>query len=393
MSKIDIPSWPQFEADEIEAVTRVLQSGRVNAWTGPDVGAFEEAWKQTSNCGHAMAMANGTLTIESAIRALQFDEKTEVIVPARTYVASASSIVMAGATPVFADVDLVTGCVTAETLEAVRGNRTRAAIVVHVGGWPADMTSIMSWAVEHDIVVIEDAAQAHGATTRDADGNQRWVGTFGDFGSWSFCQDKIMSTGGEGGLLAVRDARHADRVWSLRDHGKSKHRVESHAGNNRFAWWVDTIGSNLRMTCMQAAIGSLQLAKLNGWLDIRARNASILRENLQSVEWLALPQVAPHEHPSWYRFYVQVLGDPSVVESRRNAIVDAASEAGLPIGIGSCPEIYLEDGLQQWAPLQRLTNARDLGERCLCLPCHHLISDEMMSTYADRLVAICESID
>ena len=144
---------------------------------------------------------------------------------------------------------------------------------------------------------------------------------------------------------------------------------------------------------MQASIGSLQLAKLNGWLDIRARNASILRENLQSVEWLTLPQVAPHEHPSWYRFYVQVLGDPSVVESRRNAVVDAASEAGLPIGIGSCPEIYLEDGLQQWAPLQRLTNARDLGERCLCLPCHHLISDEIMSTYADRLVAICESID
>ena len=393
MSTVEIPFWPEFDLDEIEAVVRVLQSGRVNAWTGGDVQLFEAAWQDASDCGTAMAMANGTLTIESAIRSMQLDSNAEVIVPSRTYVASASAIAMAGATPVFADVDPASGCVTAETLEAVRTDRTRATIVVHIGGWPADMVPITAWAVDHDISIIEDAAQAHGATTIDAQGGKRWVGTFGAFGSWSFCQDKIMSTGGEGGMLAVRDAQTADRVWSLRDHGKCRSRVESHVGNNRFAWWVNSIGSNLRMTGLQAAIGSVQLGKLLGWVAVRARNARILHESLEGVEWLSFLKPEAGQHPAWYRVYAQLRSESATAETRRNAIIDAANAAGIPLGVGSCPEIYLEDGLKQWAPKERLPNAKSLGERSLCMPCHHLIDAQAMQAYASRLADVCESID
>ena len=392
MSHIEIPFWPRFERDEIEAVTRVLESGRVNAWTGGDVRSFEEAWQAKSSCTSAMAMANGTLTIEAAIRALGLEARDEVVVPARTYVASATAIVMAGSTPVFSDVDPVTGCVTVEELERVRTDRTRAVIVVHLGGWPAQMEAIMSWAHGHGIAVIEDAAQAHGATTSNGGDNQQWVGTFGDFGSWSFCQGKIMSTGGEGGMLAVQNGDYADRVWSLRDHGKSRTRVESHVGNNRFAWWVDSIGSNWRMTCMQAAIGECQLAKLDSWLEARARNAAILRARLSTIEWISMPEDFDGIRPAWYRFYMSLSDDIGDVTGLRNAIIDASSEAGLPIGVGSCPEIYLEDGLQQWAPSSRLPNAKALGERCLCIPCHHLIPPNTMTAYVDRLAEVCEGV-
>jgi dTDP-4-amino-4,6-dideoxygalactose transaminase len=393
MQKIDIPTWPQFAVDEIEAVESVLRSGTANSWTGGDVTAFESGWQGVSGCVHAFAMANGTLTIESSIRVLRLDPTAEIIVPARSYIACGSAVLMAGATPVFADVDSRTGCVTTDTLDAARTSRTRAIIVVHLGGWPADMTSILGWAREHGVMVIEDAAQAHGSTSQDERGRSRWAGTRGDFGSWSFCQDKIMSTGGEGGMLAVADPVLADRVWSLRDHGKSRSRVESHIATNRFAWWVDSVGSNLRMTGMQAAIGLVQLRKLDQWIQARTRNAQILRQTLSDIDWLEFPEVQAGHRPSWYRVYASVRPDVADAPRWRDLLLDTIAAAGLPIGVGSCPEIYLEDGLQAWAPSSRLPNARDLGERCLCFPCHHLITAETMGDYADQLADVCHAVD
>jgi dTDP-4-amino-4,6-dideoxygalactose transaminase len=389
---IDIPIWPEFEDDEIEAVARLLRSGRVNSWTGGDVTAFEGAWEQASGCVSAFAMQNGTLALEAAMRSLSLSEESEVLVPARAYVGCASAVVMAGLKPVFADVDATTGCVTAETLEAARTTRTAAAIVVHVGGWPADIVPICQWARSHGLAVIEDAAQAHGATVLNRNRQPQWVGTFGDFGCWSFCQDKILSTGGEGGMLAVADSELADRVWSIRDHGKSRKRVESHAPNNRFAWWVDSIGSNLRMTGMQAVIGLVQLQKLDRWLQLRSRNAKVLSSVLSTIEWIEFPEVDQSRCPAWYRVYASVRREAGDAGRYRDRVLDAAAEAGLPVGVGCCPEVYLEDGLQAWAPDNRLIGACDLGERSLCFPCHHLITEETMALYAEQMAEVCRVI-
>jgi len=393
MRNSDIPTWPRFEADEISAVVRVLESGRVNGWTGEDVGAFESEWRAATGCEHALAMANGTLTLEASLRLLALDATSEVIVPARTHVASGLAVAMTGSVPVFADIDPVAGCVTVETLEASRTSRTSAVIVVHLGGWVADVSAISDWARTHGIALIEDAAQAHGATLCDELARQRWVGTFGAFASWSFCQDKIMSTGGEGGMLGVADQEMADRAWSLRDHGRCRTRVESHVGNNRFAWWVDSVGSNLRMTGMQAAIGLVQLRKLDGWIKARVRNAAILKHTLSEIEWIEFPEVPAGHCPSWYRVYGSVRPDVEDAPKRRDQLLDAIAAIGLPIGVGSCPEIYLEDGLQAWAPGTRLPSARDLGERCLCFPCHHLMTAEAMGEYAGQLASICRDMD
>ena len=393
MADIDIPSWPRFEEDEIAAVVRVLESGRVNQWTGPEVTEFESEWAAVSCCQHAFAMANGTVSLEAAIRALRLDASGEVIVPARTHVSSGMAVAIAGARPVFADVDSRTGCVTVESLEAARTPQTVVAIVVHIGGWVADIVAIQAWAKANGIVIVEDAAQAHGATRHDAMGNTRWAGTFGQFGSWSFCQDKIVSTGGEGGMLGVADPELADRVWSLRDHGRCRRKVESHIPSNQFAWSAESLGSNLRMTCLQAAIGKVQLTKLDGWIAARSRNAKILAERLSVIDWLELPVCEPDHHPAWYRVYAMVRSDAKHACSRRDGVLHAVSEIGLPIGVGSCPEIYRESALREWAPSDRCANAQSLGERCLCFPCHHLITPQAMQAFADRIVEACRLVD
>ena len=393
MAVIDIPSWPRFEEDEIASAVRVLESGHVNQWSGPDVADFESKWRTLSGSCHAFAMANGTVTLEAALRALQLDARAEVIVPARTHVASGMAVVTAGASPVFADVDPLTGCVRVETLEAARTSHTAAVIVVHIGGWVADVVAIQAWAKEHGIAIIEDAAQAHGATRQDATGQRRWAGTFGQFGSWSFCQDKIVSTGGEGGMLCVADPELADRVWSLRDHGRCRHQVESHVPNNHFAWTADSIGSNLRMTCMQAAIGHAQLKKLDGWIDTRSRNATIMTEALSDIEWLEFPVCEQGHNPAWYRVYAMVRSDVKNAGGRRDDVLHSAAEIGIPIGVGSCPEIYLEAALRPWAPRDRCVNAQSLGDRCLCFQCHHLITPTMMQAFADCIVEVCRSRD
>lgn len=393
MADIDIPSWPRFEEDEIASVVRVLESGRVNQWTGPEVAEFESTWSAMSGCQHVFAMANGTVTLEAALRALRLDARAEVIVPARTHVASGLAVVTTGARPVFADVDPLTGCVTVETLEAARTPRTAAVIVVHIGGWVADVVAIQAWAAMHGITLLEDAAQAHGATRQDATGQRRWAGTFGQFGSWSFCQEKIVSTGGEGGMLGVADPDLADRVWSLRDHGRCRRHVESHVHNSQFAWSVDSIGSNLRMTCMQAAIGTAQLEKLDGWIRARSRNAKIMTQALSAIEWLEFPVCEQGHSPAWYRVYAMLRSDVKNVGGRRDDILSAVSQIGLPIGVGSCPEIYRESALRAWSPRDGCPNARSLGDRCLCFQCHHLITPETMKAYADRVVEVCRAMD
>ncbi|MCH2137813.1 MAG: DegT/DnrJ/EryC1/StrS family aminotransferase [Phycisphaerales bacterium] len=383
-----MPPWPVFSKAEREAVDAVLHSGKVNAWTGPTVDAFEHEWCHAFNCSHALAMANGTLTLEVALEALKIPRGSDVLVPPRTYVASATAVVRTGGNPVFADIDADSGCVTMDTLEAARTPDTRAAIIVHLGGWPADMPAIMQWAQSHDIRIIEDVAQAHGAAIRNDAAEWQYAGTFGDAGSWSFCQDKIMSTGGEGGMLVFKDEAVADRAWSLRDHGKSRRAVRDHVHDGKFAWFVESIGSNLRMTAMQAAIGRVQLQLLPEWIDARTRNAGILHEALAAVPWLHTPKPPNAVRPAWYRCYAHVLDGG---HERRDTTLAALQQAQVPAGIGSCPEIYKEAALAPWRPAAPLAVARHLADTSLCFLCHPSATAADMQNYAQEILTCMAS--
>src|SRR4051812_27731385 len=248
--------WPYYAEDEIEAAADVLRSGRVNQWTGGEVFAFQDALARRFESPHCIALANGSLALELPLKAYGIGPGDEVVVAPRTFVASASCVRLMGAIPVFADVDPDSGNITAETIEAVLTERSRAIVPVHIAGWPCDMAAIMALAERRGLLVVEDCAQSHGA---EIDG--RPAGSFGQAAALSFCQDKIISTGGEGGATLFRDEAVWDRAWSYKDHGKDRVKATAPPGPG-FRWVHDSVGTNWRLTGPQAAIGLAQLAKL-----------------------------------------------------------------------------------------------------------------------------------
>jgi dTDP-4-amino-4,6-dideoxygalactose transaminase len=379
---LELPAWPAFEPDERQAALTVLASGRVNAWGGVECLAFEREWSDRLGCGPAIAMANGTLTLDAALAALGIGPGDEVIVSPRGYIACAGCVARRGARPVFVEVCLDSGNIDPDAIAAAIGPRTRALLPVHLAGWPAEMPRIVQIAARHGLAVIEDCAQAHGARI-----GGRCVGGFGTLASWSFCQDKIMTTGGEGGMLATSDEALWRRCWSLKEHGKSWTEAHREDHPHGFRWLVESHGSNYRMTEMQAAIGRCQLRKLDGWLEARRRNASILREALAPLPWLRMPWPEGGIEHAAYKVYAYLVPEALPRGLSREAILAALAAAGLPALTGACPEIYLERSMVPFRPPSRLPNAAMLGETSLMFPCHHTIDAATMERFAERLAA------
>ena len=354
--------WPVYDEEQIEDVVSVLRSGEVNAWTGPHVRNFEAAYERFLGVRHAIAVANGTVALDLALFALGLEPGDEVIVTPRSFIASASTVPMAGGVAVFADVDRDSQNITAETIRAKLTPRTKGIIAVHLAGWPCDMRAIMALAREHGLWVIEDCAQAHGA---EIDG--RPVGSFGDIAAFSFCQDKIITTGGEGGLVAMNDDELWKKAWSRKDHGKSYDAVFNREHPPGFRWLHESIGTNWRMTSIQAVLGSRQLQRLAQWHSIRAHNAGILAKAAAEIEALRTPLPSGGIRHAWYRFYTFVRPEFLRPGWSRDRIIAEINGAGVSCFSGSCSEIYLEKAFVDigMAPAQRLPNARELGETSL----------------------------
>jgi dTDP-4-amino-4,6-dideoxygalactose transaminase len=354
--------WPVYDEEQISAVVDVLRSGKVNAWTGPHVGDFEKQYADYLGRKHVIALANGTLALDLALFVLDLQKGDEVIVTPRSFVASASCVAMAGAIPVFADVDSDSQNITASTIEPLITPRTKAIIIVHLAGWPCDMAPIMELAKRKNICVIEDCAQAHGATYAG-----KPVGSFGDMAAFSFCQDKIITTGGEGGLLALDDENLWKKAWSRKDHGKSHDAVFNRKHPPGFRWLHESFGSNWRMTSIQAVLGSMQLKQLADWNLKRSRNADILMAGFRNIESLRTPTPPGNSHHAWYRFYSFVKPESLKPGYSRDTILERLLSKGVQCFSGSCSEIYLEKAFTDagLGPAQRLPVALSLGETSL----------------------------
>ena len=336
-AKVDFPPWPQYEEDEIAAATRVLQSGQVNYWNGEEGRKFEKEFAEYHGVPYAVAVTNGTVALELALYALGIGPGDDVVVTPRSFIASASCIVNSGARPVFADVDRDSGNITAETVRSALTSRTRAIIVVHLGGWPCDMDPLIELAREKGLYVIEDCAQAHGARYKG-----RPVGSLGHISAFSFCTDKIMTTGGEGGMVLTSDSGLWSRMWSYKDHGKSWDAVYNREHPPGFRWLHESFGTNWRLTEMQSVIGRVQLAKLDRWVKKRHENAGMLIEGLSGIPGLRVPVPEEHVGHAWYKFYAYVEPERLKAGWNRNRIMQAVAEQGIPCMQGICPEIYLE---------------------------------------------------
>lgn len=377
--------WPHHEADEIEAAKRVLESGKVNYWSGNEGREFEREFAAFCQSPYAVAVANGTLALELALIALNIGEGDEVIVTPRTFLASASSIVMRGAIPVFADVDHDSQNITPETVAEVISPRTKAIMAVHLAGWPCDIPGLRALANKHHLKLIEDCAQAHGATI---DGQP--VGSFGDAAGFSFCTDKIMTTGGEGGMLVLQDENAWRRAWSYKDHGKAWDTVYNTEHPPGFRWLHESFGTNWRLPEIQSAIGRVQLAKLPGWLAQRRRNAAILIDALSKFDGLRVPIPPANIEHAYYKFYAFVAPERLAPGWNRDRIVAEIQAQGIPCAQGSCSEIYLEKAFDNtgWRPEQRLPSAHELGETSIVFPVHPTLAHEDMQTMANAVEAI-----
>lgn len=372
--------WPVFAPDEVEAAARVLESGKVNYWTGDEGRAFEREYAEALGVNHAIALHNGTVALELALYALGVGAGDEVVTTPRTFIASASAAVMRGAVPVMADVDPDSGNITAETIEKVLTPRSRAIIAVHLAGWPCEMDPILALARERGIFVIEDCAQAHGATYKG-----RPVGTLGDVGCFSFCQDKIVTTGGEGGLLVTDDAALWKKAWAFKDHGKNYEAVYEREHPPGFRWLHESFGTNWRMLEVQAAIGRAQLRKLPQWTRRRQENAAALAARLSRLPALRVPQVPADIGHAQYKFYAYLRPERLHAGWSRERIMAEITARGAPCFSGSCSEIYLEKAFvdAKLGPAERLPVARELGETSLMFLVHPTLSPEDMCAVAD----------
>lgn len=377
--------WPSFTEEEANAVRDVVLSNKVNYWTGQECREFEREFAQWSGTSHAISLANGTVALDLALNALGVGDGDEVIVTSRTFLASVSSIVNARAVPVFADIDPDSQAITAESIAAVLTSRTRAIICVHLAGWPCDMDPIMALAEEHGLFVVEDCAQAHGALYKG-----RPVGSIGHIGAWSFCQDKIMTTGGEGGMVTTNDPDLWSKMWSFKDHGKSWEAVYERDHAPGFRWLHEGFGTNWRMLEVQAVIGRIQLKRMETWQATRLENASRIWQRARSLNGLRVPSLPDDIRHAAYKCYVFV--EPSRLKEgwNRDRIQAEIAERGVPCYSGTCSEVYLEKAFDDtgWRPAQRLPVAKELGETSLMFLVHPTLSQREIEQTCDALADV-----
>lgn len=383
--------WPSFTKEEADAVSRVLLSNKVNYWTGQEGREFEREFAAFAGTDYAIAVANGTLALDLALQGLGIGAGDEVVVTPRTFLASATSVINAGATPVFADVDPDTQNITPDTVAAVITPNTKAVICVHLAGWPCDMEGFMALAEQHDLFVIEDCAQAHGATYKG-----RPVGGLGHVGCWSFCQDKIMSTGGEGGMVTTNDRSLWSRMWSFKDHGKSWDAVYGREHPPGFRWLHESVGTNWRLTEMQSAIGRIQLQRMEEWTKARQAHCRAIWETAASFPGVRVPTVPDEIGHAGYKCYVfvdesAVADDVAVVRDR---ILNAMVAEGVPCFSGSCSEVYREKAFTDLGlgPKERLPVARALGDASLMFLVHPTLTQGEISKTVEVLRKVVSAV-
>jgi len=384
MLNTKLSPWPSFTREEADKVSSVLLSNKVNYWTGTEGREFEKEFAKFTDCTHAIALSNGTLALDLALVALGVgssnggSKSDEVIVTSRTFLASASSIVTAGARPVFADVDANSQNITAETILSVMSGNTKAIICVHLAGMPCEMDEIMSLANEFCIKVIEDCAQAHGAKYKG-----KSVGSIGHISAWSFCQDKIMTTGGEGGMVTTNDETLWKKMWAYKDHGKSWDAIYNKEHPPGFRWLHESFGTNWRITEMQSAIGRIQLKRMGTWFEKRNNNSKAIGSTLAKYNCIRIVEVPDYIEHAQYKYYAFVKPELLNEKWTRDRIVNEVNALGVPCFQGSCSEVYLEKAFDNttFRPKQSLPIAKELGATSLMFLVHPtLTGDEIAKT-------------
>mgnify|MGYP006075360503 FL=1 len=368
---------PFYSKESIQKIGPMLKSGKVNYWSGNEGKKFENEFSNYLGNKYSIALSNGSVALEVALQALKLKKKDQIIVSPRSFIISASCTINLGLKPIFADVDS-NGNLNIEGIKKIYNKNIKAIILVHLNGLPCDLDPIVKFAKKNKIYLIEDCSQAHGAIYKG-----KKVGTFGDISTWSFCQDKIISTGGEGGLISTNNKKLWLKCWSLKDHGKNYNSVFFKKHKIGFRWLHDNFGSNYRMTEMQAILGRAQLKILDSQIKKRNIIASLyldeLRDYYEKYNILKKPnfnykfslnkkykKLSSKSTHAFYRLNLFINKD----KVNQLKLLEQFNQKKIDCGVGSCPEIYREKVFKKFKlyPKKRLTNAKLLGETSITFP-------------------------
>ena len=382
-------SWPYFDKNDVANAKEILESGKINYWTGSEGREFEKEFSKYVNVDYSVAVDNGTNALILAAHALGISKGDEVIMSPRTFVASAFSIMHLGAKPIFVDIDRNSQNMDASLIEQAITPNTKAIMAIHIAGWPCEMNIIQDICKKYNLYLIEDCAQAHGAQY-----NNQSVGSFGDVNAWSFCQDKIMSTAGEGGMVTTNNKELWKKVWSFKDHGKNYDTVYNKEHSPGFRWLHEDHGTNARLTEIQSGIGRLQLRKLDSWIDKRTKLANIFNDGFKNIDGLRIALSPDHIKHAHYKYYVFVENEKLKDGKNRDFIMNSLNEIGTPCYSGSCSEIYKEKAFDKLFPKGHtaLPVAKELAETSLMFLVHPTIDEEDIYTIVDQTKSIMKDI-
>ena len=375
--------WPSYTQEEIKKVSEVIKSGKVNYWTGNEVKNFEKEFSNYFGNKYSIAVCNATLALEASLLALNIGKGDEVITTPRSYNASASCILRVGAKPVFADIEIDTQNISVKDIKKKISNKTKAIICVHLGGTPCDISEIKKIAKKKGIKLIEDCSQAHGAKYKN-----KYVGSFSDIAVWSFCNDKIISTIGEGGMISTNDKKLFFKLWSLKEIGKDFKKSNT-SFLPKFKWTHDYIGANLRMTEVQAAVGRIQLKNLNSMIKVRRKLAKIVIDFLEKNELFFTFKLNKNYFSSFYRLYFFLDKKKLSKKISREKIIKFLRKDGNDVSVGSCPEIYLEKPFRKILRKKIiLPNTKYLSTISLALSFSHLTTKKEIYQFLNSIKKI-----
>ena len=349
--------WPSFTSKEINQVSLILKSGKVNYWTGKYCKIFEKNFSKYHKLKYSVTVNSGTSALECAIKSLNLKKGSEIITTPRSYYTSASSIINCGMKPKFSDISIDSQNLDPIKLEKSINKKTKAIICVHLSGYPCDMNRIIKIAKDNNIYVIEDCSQAHGASILN-----KKVGSFGDISAWSFCQDKIISTGGEGGMVATNKLTLYKKVLSIKDNGRNYEKIKRISYSGSFNYIHDFIGSNYRMTEIQAIIGISQLKRLDQMILRRNSNAKVFNNYFHDLDNIFLLLQNSKNTNAYYRYYLFVKKSKN-----QKILINKIRSKGIECIAGSCPEIYLEKYFKNNFKVKEMFGAKYLATRSVCL--------------------------
>ncbi len=378
-------NWPNFDKNLISKVNSIISSGKINYTEGSYGIKFEKEFSKFVGNKYSVAICNGTAALEVAIKSLRLPKNSEILVPARSFFSSASCIVNTGYVPVFVDVDLSTQNISIDDIKKKITKKTKAIICVHLAGLPCDMYGIKKIINKKKISIIEDCSQAHGASI-----DNKQVGSFGDISTWSFCNDKIISTLGEGGMISTNKKKLYLFCKRIINHGTN---LKDNKKTEKFIYNKDYFGTNLRITEIQSCAGLEQLKKL--------KKIQKKRENISKSYHKILSRYKSYfncYYPSkkiksaWYRLYFFLRTDLKKYQKLRFKIIQDLRKNNLKCFTGSCPEIYLEKAFKKLnnSKIIRLKNCKTLGETSIALEINHTLK---YSQHKKKILILKQVID